>query len=191
MQYVLLIRRLVTILVLIPLKVFSQIPSASFLSNPDTLKSEQNISATAVDSTLLKTKADRLSLYLKNIDLPYDSVTAITIENDGRVWIGSRNGLWVCDDKISIEYSYKEGLFNKNIRQIFYSSEGRVWVATSSGPFALIDNHFYVFEPLKNKKILSISENSDNWLFLSEDGIHIFKKDRSIFESLSFIEIFI
>ena len=136
------------------------------------------------DSDLIQNTNDSLIHHLKDIGLPYDSITAITFDGNGRIWIGSKNGLWVFDGNLLREYTYKDGLFDKDIHQLYYSSEGHVWVATSAGPFALLENHFYVYEPLKNLKILTISENANNWFFMTENGLSIFKKKKSFFEML-------
>ena len=147
---------------------------------------ENNSLSFTTVSALIQITNDSLTHYLKDIGLPYDSITATTLDDNGRIWLGSLNGLWVFKDNLFREYTYKDGLFDKDIHALFFSNEGHIWVATSSGPFVLLDNHFYVFEPLKNQKILSISENSDNWFFLLEDGLSIFEKDKTIFETLYF-----
>ena len=136
------------------------------------------------DSALIQKTNDSFIHHLKDIGLPYDSITAITFDGNGRIWIGSKNGLWVLNGNLFREYTYKDGLFDKDIHDLFYSSEGHIWVATSTGPFALLENHFYVFEPLKNQKILTISENANNWFFLTENGLSIFRKKKSFFEML-------
>jgi len=136
------------------------------------------------DSLLVQKTNVNLINHLNDIGVSYDSIAAVTFDRDGRIWIGSKDGLWIFDGSQFREYTYKDGLFDKNINQLFCSSEGQIWVATSTGPFALLDNHFYVFEPLKNKKILSISENANNWFFLTENGISVFGKEKSFFETL-------
>lgn len=136
------------------------------------------------DSVLIQKTSDSLIYHLEDIGLPHDSITAITFDGNGRIWIGSKIGLWVFNDNLFREYTYKDGLFDKDIHDLFYSSEGHIWVATSTGPFALLENHFYVFEPLKNQKILTISENANNWFFLTENGVSIFRKEKSFFETL-------
>ena len=156
-----------------------------FLTSPvmaqNSLHAENNSTWLATDSVHIQIPNDSLVYYLEDIDLSYDSVTAITIDGKGRIWVGSNNGLWAFDGKVHREYSYKDGLFDKNILQLFCSNEGYIWAATSTGPFALLDNHFYVFEPLKNIKILAVSENANSWLFLTENGLRVFKKDKSFF----------
>ena len=102
-----------------------------------------------------------LIYHLENIELPYDSITASLIEDNGQLWVGSHNGLWVINGNQIREYSYKDGLFNKDIHDIYVSNQGQVWVATSGGPFAFVNNHFYVFESLKDIKIWTINENND------------------------------
>jgi hypothetical protein len=108
------------------------------------------------DSILIQETNDRLFHHLKDIGLPYDSITAITFDEDDRIWIGGKNGLWVFDDNQFQEYTYKDGLFDKDIHDLYYSNKGQIWVATSGGPFAFLEKHFYVFEPLKNQNILTI-----------------------------------
>jgi hypothetical protein len=156
------------------------------LSTPSLHSQDQDLLLTTDSTKKILITNDSLSLHLKDIGLTYDSITAIIVDENGRIWIGSKNSLWLFEDKLIREYTYKDGLFDKNIQQLFYSSEGYLWAATSSGPFALLDNHFYVFEPLKNQKILNISENSNNWLFLTEDGLSTFAKDIRFFETLYF-----
>jgi hypothetical protein len=121
---------------------------------------------------------------LNDIDLPCDSLTAFTFDEEGRIWIGSENGLWVFEGNQFREYTFKDGLFDKDIHDLYYSSNGQIWVATPSGPFALVDGHFYVFEPLKDQKILALSENASNWLFLTENGFRVFNKEKRIFDSV-------
>ncbi len=150
---------------------------------------QNNLSKLSTDSAVIQITNDSLTQYLKEAGLPYDSITAITFDEDGRIWIGSKNGLCVFDGKFFREYTYKDGLFDKDIHKLFCSSEGQIWVATSSGTFALLENHFYVFEPLKNQKILSISETTDNWFFITENGLSIFRKGKSFFEILH-VQIF-
>ena len=103
------------------------------------------------DSTLIQKISDGFISHLKDIELSFDSITAVTFGGDGQFWIGSKNGLWVFDGELFREYTYKDGLFDKDIIDLYYSDEGSLWAATSSGPFALINNHFYVFESLKNQ----------------------------------------
>ena len=53
----------------------------------------------------------------------------------------------------------------------------------------MVDNHFYVFEPLKNQKILTISDNDEYWFFMTENGLTVFKKDRNFFKNF-YVQIF-
>jgi two-component sensor histidine kinase len=158
-----------------------------FLISPaltqENISGRDNTAWLATDTIHIQIANDSLVQYLADIDLSYDSITAITLDGEGRIWIGSNDGLWVFDGKVDREYSYKDGLFDKNILYLFCSNEGYIWAATSTGPFALLDNHFYVFEPLKNIKILAISENATSWLFLTENGLRVFKKEKSFLEN--------
>ena len=127
---------------------------------------------------------------LSSINLEFDSITAMVIDKNNKIWLGSKNGLWVLDGIEFKSYSYKDGLFDKNILYLYCSENNQIWVGTPSGPYALFDNHFYVFEPLKNIKILYISESKTHWLFTTENGLNIVKKEQGIFENL-YMKIFI
>jgi len=172
------------------LLLFTLAPQSDFtISQPQAIQltSLDNSQFSKNNSTLkLEIINDILTHHLKNFSLSYDSITAMTVDEKGKIWLGSKTGLWLFNGQQLQEYSYKDGLFDKNIKQLFYSKEGYLWVATSSGPYALFDNHFYVFEPLKDQNIFSISENTEHWLFLTESGLNIFKKDRHFFETLLF-----
>ena len=173
------------VMAIVPATACAQNHIAISQSQAKNLISVQNSSLSSItDPAHIQKTNDSLTNYLKDVGLPYDSITATIIDEDGRIWLGSKNGLWVFKENLFREYTYKDGLFDKNIYALFYSKEGHIWVATASGPFVLLDNHFYVFEPLKNQKILSISENYDNWFFLLEDRLSIFKKDKTIIETL-------
>ena len=64
---------------------------------------------------------------LKDAGLVYDSITAITLDKESRIWIGSTSGLWVFDGKFFREYTYKDGLFDENIHVLHCSAEGQIW----------------------------------------------------------------
>ena len=184
-----------TILVMIAILPVVIVAENHFLNSTSKINNqitEQNASVWGTaDSVLNQTTNDSLVYYLEKINLEFNSITAITYDDNGRVWLGSKNGLWVFSGSSFQEYTYKDGLFDKNILGLFCSSEGQIWVATPSGPYALLKNHFYVFEPLKNIKIRAISEDAKNFLFLTEDGIRIFGKEQRIFESIYVKIIFI
>lgn len=162
----------------------------SILANFDSTKFKQTISVQnnplkhTADSNLIQIINKRFFQSLKMIGLEYGSITAMTLSNNNYIWVGSKNGLWAFDGLNLQEYTFKDGIFDKEIMDLYCSYKNQIWAATPSGPFALIDNHFYVFEPLKNQKILSISESSDNWLFMTDKGLKIFKKETGLFNNL-------
>ena len=164
--------------------------SDSILADYDSLQVNQtksiqnNLPKQSSDSTILNFTNESFFQNLNKIRLEYDSITAMTFDDKNRIWIGSKNGLWVFEGFRFHEYTYKDGLFDKEILDLYYSAKKQIWAATPTGPYALIDNHFYLFAPLKNQKILSISENTTNWLFMTEEGIRIFKKETGFFDIL-------
>jgi len=180
---------MLSVMVIVPATMISQHDFAFSIPDLQIPISGHNISK-STDSSQKQYSSDSFNDDLKLIGLSSDSITAVTFDKDGRTWIGSDDGLWVYDGKFFHEYTYKDGLFDKYINQLYCSSKGQIWVATRSGPYVLIENHFYVFTPLKNLNIYSISESSTNFYFLTENGIRVFGKDKDFFE-LFYIQILI
>lgn len=64
-------------------------------------------------------------------------VTAILESSDGRLWLGSRDGLWRRDPgQTGFErYGQQQGLDNLAVRRLFEDGRGRLWVGTADGAF--------------------------------------------------------
>ncbi len=63
------------------------------------------------------------------------SITALTFDNEGGVWIGTEKGLLLHKNGATIDFppdSHK-GLFSDVIQSLFRSQDGRVWIGTSNG----------------------------------------------------------
>jgi hypothetical protein len=170
----------------------SELPGSSISQQafPPTDNDPEGITA---DSTDLQMINDLLQQRLNEINLARHEITAVTFDNKGRIWVGSRDGLWVFDGSMFQEFTYKDGLFDKEIHDLHFSIKGNIWAATSGGPFALLNNHFYVFEPLTGIKILNISENATHWLFNTNKGLKTFSKEtvplRSLYTILGLIVV--
>ncbi len=176
---------IILVITVAQLTLLAQNPSTVSTAPPESISLARNLMPGLRGDTLLNQAPDNLLRYhLKNLELSPDSITAITFDRNGQIWMGSRDGLRVIEGARYRSYTYKDGLFDKDIHDLFVSEKGDLWVATSSGPFAFLDNHFYVFEPLKNYHILAISEDPDNMLFLSKSGLHTFKKEKRLFETV-------
>jgi hypothetical protein len=172
-------------MIIVPATIAAQNPSSNLPPKGKNRNDNQYKSALQVNDLLLLQKTqDNMNQHINDIGLSYDSITAITIDENDGIWVGSKNGLWVINGNLRREYTYKDGLFDKNIHDLYCSIEGQIWVATSTGPFALFDNHFYIFEPLKNKKVFTISENENNWLFLTEQGLSTFRKGKKFVDMI-------
>ena len=139
MHYLPLIWLLVAVMAIVPATVVAQNLSPISQSTAKDLISGQSHSVSSTtDSAQIQITIDSLRHYLKNIGLLYDSITAITLDENGRIWIGSKKGLWHFDGKQFREFTYRDGLFDKDIQGLFYSNEGYLWVATSTvGPVIL------------------------------------------------------
>jgi ligand-binding sensor domain-containing protein len=78
-----------------------------------------------------------------------DLITCITVhEKEGRVWVGTNQGLSSCNLNAQNWKSYttKDGLPNDMIRDIVVDTTGAVWVATPSGVARLDTDKWTTFD---------------------------------------------
>lgn len=87
---------------------------------------------------MLDTEADTLTLFHPacNIEQYATKYNCMLRDHEGRLWIGTQNGLFVVDSIGSMEkYSLQriEGIRNNCIRSLILDKKGRVWAGTSCG----------------------------------------------------------
>ena len=160
------------------------IPSLEF---PCLSSSGGNVLWLCSNSFLTRVDQNGIAQFNLKTDLHIDTITSIAANQDGGVWLGGDFGVGFFNGTVLRRYTFKDGLFDKQIHQVYCSCQGHIWVATSSGPFVLLDNHFYVFEPLKNKKVLRVFENDRDWIFLTSSGFEVSKKQKRFFRSRIFL----
>jgi len=131
------------------------------------------------------------SKYLSMADgLPSDYVVSLLASSDGKIWIGTTEGLCVYDgEKIKIINDKKGMLLGTTIWDICEDKEKNIWIGTNHGLWVYRKGELVGFEELSKEVIYLIYCNSKNeiWMHASKKGIicyHNKKFDYSRFDEL-------
>ena len=98
-------------------------------------------------------------------DLEDSRVKAITIDQDGFLWVGSQSGLNKFDGSSWVHYDDTDpqaGLPNKNIQALFTDADNNVWVGTNKGVFVFGSNAIMASFSLDNSPCLNVSTTFQN-----------------------------
>ena len=96
-------------------------------------------------------------------------VTSLQVCDSGKLWIGSRNGLWVCDsadDNIS-HYTTEHGL-SHNVVRALAKSDNYIWVSTDNGLTCVSAGKCYPFYDADGLQDMVFSNNA---ALTTSDGI--------------------
>ncbi len=112
-------------------------------------------------------------------------VFSILEDKNGTMWFGTSSGVASYDGKISIQYTYLEGLTDNHIRSMQEDRAGNIWFGTGSG-LCKFDGHaftqFALTEDLANKSIYAILEDADGNLWFGTCGRGVFMYDGKTFK---------
>ncbi len=84
---------------------------------------------------VLNTKTDKIEPFSPSEKImPHSNkYNCIYTDRQGKIWIGTQNGLFVCQDNEITAISANHGLNNNCIRSITEDRKGCIWVGTSAG----------------------------------------------------------
>ena len=105
----------------------------------------------------------------------YDQLLA----SDGRLYIGTFNGLSIYDGQSVISYNYKDGLPNDALTNIFEDKDGNIWLGYNYFGIIKWNNgileKFTYNDGLAGNSITAINQDKDgNMLFGTERGLSVF-----------------
>ncbi|MGC2657520.1 MAG: two-component regulator propeller domain-containing protein, partial [Bryobacteraceae bacterium] len=114
---------------------------------------------------------------------PADSVNALLLDKDTRLWVGTYNGLWLLNQDVQASgramfqrYGRREGLASERIHSFFQSSTGDVWIGTAAGlaefPAAAGTLRFRNYgsaEGLRGRVVFAINQSKDGSLWVGVD----------------------
>ena len=135
---------------------------------------------TVVSKSASSTNFD-YNLYINGYIRQNNFITAMEIDKQNSIWIGTINGLFVYDiglDAIS-QFSESSGLASDNISSIFVDSKQRVWIGSEQKGLTVFDPSDTVFISINEPTgftAISITESPDNkiWVGTQSQGILIF-----------------
>ncbi len=151
------------------------------LGNNVTAIAQQNDGSILIgtSSGLSKYSSGKLSNY--NVTLPSNSIQSILIDSKGNTWIGSidKGVCKINTDKKIKNYTVSNGLANENIRIIFESKEGNIFIGTYGGGVSkylpqLEKNNYQgscfqtisTKQGLSNDRVLSIIQDRENNIWI-------------------------
>jgi ligand-binding sensor domain-containing protein/signal transduction histidine kinase len=112
-------------------------------------------------------------------ELGNSTITALCADQAGALWIGSDGGGLVrFEDGVFLRYGKTNGLAGENIRVIYESRDGSIWIGTSTGlsqfkegKFSNYTRLYFTQEPsLVSSIINSIVEDKDGSLWVATSG---------------------
>lgn len=128
-----------------------------------------------------------LSHYSETDGLSGNFIRSILQDSQGRIWVGTRNGLNRLDGNRFIAYTEADGLPVSFIRKLYQDSKGRIWLATYGGGLTLMEERngqiqFRVFNQkngLPNNHLRTLYEDSQGVLWIgSRKGLTRMKDGR-------------
>ncbi|NKF49730.1 PAS domain-containing protein [Shewanella sp. WXL01] len=152
-------------------------PSANHISHLYYSKSGQLWLSTLSDGiNRYDHKNDAFEHFKDVTDLPQTGIQAISEDNEGNIWFGSDQGIFIFDPKsLNVTGQYKlnqANLSGENISHIYFDDLKRVWVAHENG-LQLFDSHakrFHGFQhPALNQPIHAITQGEDHRLWVANE----------------------
>lgn len=134
--------------------------------------------------------------------LSFDAVRAISTDSEGKLWVGTKNGLNILDDgKFEVyrhDYYDNRSITHDSIHEIFRDSQGSMWLGSYFGGVCYSNPHSSPFVSLFSKPgennlngnvISDITEDTDGslWIGTNSEGLNHLLKDGS-FEHIRSLE---
>lgn len=118
--------------------------------------------------------------------LSCSSITGMTQDSDGYIWIATENGLNRFDGWTTAMYYHEKdnalSLQDNSVKTLFNDHKGNLWIGTATGLqlYSPIDNSFISvsFSNNSNPSVLSLTETTDNTLLAVTAGYGTFSIDK-------------
>lgn len=118
-------------------------------------------------------------MHFKSADgLPHQQIETMAFDHDGRLWVGTRNGLASYDGYAFTTYYHAPGdehsLPHNFVQNLFVDSHGTLWISTDNG-FCRYRASTDDFEciPLDSRHITAVSETADGSLVCAGNKVYI------------------
>ncbi|WP_104813682.1 adenylate/guanylate cyclase domain-containing protein [Aureitalea marina] len=142
----------------------------------------------ALENGLIHHTEDGNTLYSKNNGLSGDSAYALAQNEQGKLFIGTENGLSIYDGQTFTHITDEIDPLYKPIRKIIVDPDGAIWIGSPLGLAKLIDQKFSYY-PIDKKftpdesTVIFMDSQSNIWLVVRGEGV--LKFDGSNFISIN------
>jgi ligand-binding sensor domain-containing protein len=125
-----------------------------------------------------------LKIYTTENNIPNSSITTITQDISGRLWLGPLDGISIYDGIEFQNLSIKDGLIDRVILSIFANEDTSVWIGTYAGLSKYKNGkiqNFTTDNGLIENEIWTIAKgfNNDIWFGTLSKGISIYSNGTS------------
>ncbi len=135
-----------------------------------------------LNSGLYKFNGNSWSSYTTTDGLVNDTIRALTVDNDGNIWIGTIGGISKFDGTEFTNYTESEGLFSNDVRSLATDQQNNILIGTIKNRISIFDGsaftHYHVC-PLVSQGLghihaLSSDLNGNIWIGSCISGLSKF-----------------
>ena len=135
--------------------------------------------ATRQGAALYDQQTDTWPRFITRTTIPEvirDNVTAVTVDGDGRLWLGLLNeGVVHSANLVTwVQVGTTEGLGSEEVRDLLAASNGDVWVATANGVSRVVDGAVTTYttgnSALPADGAHALAETADGRVWVATDG---------------------
>jgi ligand-binding sensor domain-containing protein/serine phosphatase RsbU (regulator of sigma subunit) len=145
---------------------------------------EGNIWIGTYHAGLARLKKTKFFSYTTKSGLNNDIINCVVEDNKNNIWIGTNDGLSIWNDNKVTNFTLKDGLVGKRVRDIF-PSQDKIWIATYGGVSYFKNGKIHDFEAnsvLQDKRIRAIyyDEQKGNLWIGSNRGLHCYTAEKEM-----------
>lgn len=135
-----------------------------------------NIWVSTAERGLLRWRGDMLEAVGEQEGLTGHSTPALFEDNEGHLWAGTTDGLFLIARSTAKSLDTRHGLDNKNVRTVLHARDDSIWIGTSSGLNRWQNGHVSTLTSLwgegAQSSVLALAEAADGiWVGSYERGI--------------------
>lgn len=156
---------------------FQQLSNTEDFSFSSILSRDKEIYGTTYGGLLLKISASGKLDTL--VDRENDPFRSVLIDDEGRIWVNSRNGVLIKKDEELIQLSESTGLPINDINIVFNDLEGNIWLGTGGKGLSRftgeIFTHYKAPDFIPSDIVISLIKDSRNnmWLSTYDKGVFL------------------
>ncbi len=137
---------------------------------------------------LVRYKDGRSTEYTTKDGLPDDSITAFLELKDGRIVVGTKNGLAFFENEKFRVLTEQDGLASNYVRSLYEDKSGVLWIGTYENGLSRYNDgefkNFTINDGLYSKNVFCILEDDNGWFWMNSN-IGIYRVSRQQLEDFA------